>query len=160
MNSTPRQRFLSYVRNHQNSRSIVSPFLPNPGVIKATLQFFNMPLTGNDIQNEIQLAKHLDYEPMFMAELTNLIFNWQVDESCSNAEYELSVIQTSKGEWVRTFPRKEIQWNDDVLCPVQTEKDHEFFVAVCEQVGDQAEKFRQYYRQFRQRVGEDGVIVL
>lgn len=160
MNSTPRQRFLSCVRDHQNSRSIVSPFLPHPGVIKSTLQYLNLPLTGNDIQNEIRLARYLDYEPMFMAEMTNLIFNWQVDESCSNDQFEISVIPTPKGEWVRHFPRKEIQWNDDVLCPVQTEKDHEFFVAVCEQVGDQAEKIRQYYRQLRQRVGEDGVIVL
>jgi hypothetical protein len=160
MNSSPRQRFLSNVRNHQNSRSIVSPFLPNPAVIKSTLQYLNLPLTGNDIQNEIRLARHLDYEPMFMAELTGLIFNWQVDESRSDDQFETSVIPTPKGEWVRTFPRKEIQWNDDVLCPVQTEKDHDFFVAVCEQVGDQAEKIRQYYRQFRQRVGEDGVIVL
>lgn len=70
------------------------------------------------------------------------------------------MIPTLKGEWVRKFPRKEIQWNDDALCPVQTEKDHERFVAVCEQVGDQAETIRQYYRQFRQRVGENGVIVL
>jgi hypothetical protein len=160
LNSTSRQCFLSYVRNHQNSRSIVSPFLPNPGVIKSTLGYLNLPYTEDDIQNEILLSKHLDYEPMFMAELTNLIFNWQVDESRSDDQFEISAIQTPKGEWLRRFPRKEIQWNDDVLCPVQKEKDHEFFVAVCEQVGDQAEKIRQYYRQFRQRVGEDGVIVL
>lgn len=160
MNSTRRQRFLSYVRNPQNARPIVSPFLPNPGVIKSTLQYLNLPVGADDIQNEILLASHLDYEPMFMAELTNLIFDWQVDESRSDDQFEISVIQTPKGEWVRKFPRKEIQWNDDVLCPVQTEKDHEFFVAVCEQVGDQAEKIRQYYRQFRRRVGEDGVIVL
>lgn len=160
MKSTPRQRFLSYVRNHQNSRSIVSPFLPNPGVIQQTLKYLNLPVTTDDVKNEIQLARHLDYEPMFMAELTNLIFNWQIDASRSNDQFEVSVIPIPKGEWVRKFPRKEIQWNDDVLCPVQTEKDHEFFVAVCEQVGDKAEKIRQYYRQFRQRVGEDGVIVL
>ena len=160
MNLTPRQRFLSYVRNHQNSRSIVSPFLPNPGVIKSTLQYLNLPYAEDDIQNEILLARHLDYEPMFMAELTNLIFNWQVDEFRSDEKFETSVIQTPKGEWTRRFPRKEIQWNDDVPCPVQNEKDHEFFVAVCEQIGDQEEKIRQYYRQFRQRVGEDGVIVL
>ncbi len=160
MNLTPRQRFLSYVRNHQNARAIVSPFLPNPGVIRQTLQYLNLPVTIDDIKNEILLSKHLDYEPMFMAELSNLIFNWQVDESRSDDQFEVSAIPTPRGEWVRKFPRKEIQWNDDVLCPVQTEKDHEFFVAVCEQVGDQAEQIRQYYRQFRQRVGEDGVIVL
>ncbi|MCI0495717.1 hypothetical protein L0Z72_12000 [candidate division KSB1 bacterium] len=160
MNASPRQRFLSFVRDHNNQRPVVSPFLPNPGVIRQTLQHLNLPVTADDIQNEILLSKHLDYEPMFMAELTGLIFNWQVDESRSDDQFETSVILTPKGEWVRTFPRKEIQWNDDVLCPVQTEKDHEFFVAVCEQVGDQAEKIRQFYRDFRQRVGEDGVIVL
>jgi len=160
MNLTSRHRFLSYVLRHESERPVVSPFLPNPGVIKQTLQYLNLPVTADDIQNEIMLAKQLDYEPMFMAELTGLIFNWQVDESRSDDQFEVSVIPTPKGEWVRCFPRKEIQWNDDVLCPVQMEKDHEFFVAVCEQVADQEEKIRQYYRQFRQRVGEDGVIVL
>lgn len=81
MNPTPRQRFLSYVRNHQNACLIVSPFLPNVGVIKSTLHYLNLPVEADDIQKEIRLAKYLDYKPMFMAELTNLIFNWQVDES-------------------------------------------------------------------------------
>jgi len=160
MNSTPRQRFLSYVRNHTNKRPIVSPFLPNPSVIKQTLEYLNLPFTEHDIQNEIRLAKELDYEPMFMAEMTNLIFNWKVYESRSDDKFEVSVIQTPKGEWVRHFPRKEIQWNDDAQCPVQTEQDHEFFVAVCEQVGELETEIRNYYRQFRQRVDEDGVIVL
>lgn len=160
MSSSARQRFLAFVRDCKNSRPVVSPFLPNPGVIKATLQHLSLLLTDDDIKNEIVLAKHLDYEPMFMAEMTNLIFNWQIDESRSNNEFEVSVIQTPIGEWVRRFPRKEIQWNDDAQCPVQTEGDHKLFVAVCEQVGELEPEIRQYYRQFRQRVGEDGVIVL
>ncbi len=160
MNSSPKKRFLAFVCDPKNSRSVVSPFLPNPTVIKATLEYLKLPVSGDDIKNEILLSKHLDYEPMFMAEMTNLIFNWQVDEFRSDGKFEISVIQTPKGEWVRCFPRKEIQWNDDVPCPVQTEKDHKLFVTVCEQVGDQAEKIRQYYRQFRQKVSEDGVIVL
>lgn len=139
---------------------MVSPFLPHPEVIRATLQYLARPSTDDDIQNEIRLAQALDYEPMFMAELTNLIFNWQVDASDSDDQFEVSVIQTPQGEWRRRFPRKAIQWNDDVLCPVQTEKDHALFVAVCEQVGTQAEKIRHYYRALRQRVGDDGVIVL
>lgn len=158
--SSPRQRFLSYVHNHTNQRPIVSPFLPNAGVIKQTLKHLNLPVTKDDIDNEIRLAKALDYEPMFMAELTGLIFNWQVDESRSNDKFEVSVIQTPKGKWVRRFPRKEVQWNDDALCPVQTEQDHEFFIAVCEQVGERETEIREYYRQFRHRVDEGGVIVL
>ncbi|UCE05100.1 MAG: hypothetical protein JSW07_15970 [bacterium] len=160
MISTPRQRFLSYVRNHNNQRPIVSPFLPNPGVIQQTIKYLNLPVTKDDIENEIRLARELDYEPMFMAELTGLIFNWQVDVCRSDDEFEISVIQTPKGEWVHRFPKKEIQWNDEIQSPIQTEQDHEFFVAACEQVAERETEIREYYRQFRQRVGEDGVIVL
>ena len=160
MNSTPRQSFLSYVRHHNNQRPVISPFLPNPDVIQQTLKYLNLPVTKDDIENEIRLSKELDYEPMFMAELTNLIFNWQIDASRSDVQFETSVIHTPEGDWVRRFPKKEIQWNDDAQCPVQAEQDHEFFVAVCEQVDERETEIREYYRQFRQRVGEEGVIVL
>lgn len=160
MNTTPRKRFLNYVKSNGKTRPIVSPFLPSPEVIKTTLEYLNLPVADDPIHNEITLSRSLDYEPMFMADITGLIFNWQVDESRSDAEYQVSVIRTAKGEWIRRWPRKEIHWNDDVQCPVQSEADHEFFVAVCEQVGDLEKSIRRYYRQFRKNVGEDGVIVL
>ncbi len=160
MNPTPRQRFLNYVTTNGATRPVVSPFLPSHSVIKSTLEYLKLPITNDPIQDEITLARHLDYEPMFMAEMTGLIFNWDVDESRSDEGYQVSFIRTAKGEWLRRWPRKEIQWNDDVQCPVQTEADHEMFVAVCEQVWDLEDSIRHYYRQFRKNVGEDGVIVL
>ncbi len=41
-----------------------------------------------------------------------------------------------------------------------TEKDHAMFVSVCEQVGENEAVIRDYYRRWRQKVGEDGVIVI
>lgn len=157
---SPRQRFLSYVRAFEGALPIVSPFLPNRDVIKQSLAYLGLPVTDDEVQNEILLARTLDYEPMFMTDLSGLIFPWQVDESRSDDEYEISVIPTTKGDWVRRFPRREISWNEDALCPVQTEADHQKLVLVCEQVDESEQEIRAYFRRWRQRVGDQGVIVI
>lgn len=160
MNTTQRRRFLNFIKNPKQSKPIVSPFLPHEDVIKKSLEYLNLPFSENKIQNEILLSQKLDYEPMFMTDCPELIFNWQVDEERSDENFEISVIQTEEGEWIRKFPQKEISWNEDAPRPVQTEEDHKKFVLVCEQIGDRESVIRNYYRTFRSEVGENGVLVL
>jgi len=157
--TSPRQKFVNYVRADQPTGGVISPFLPDAGVIRNTLLQLRQPVTDDFIQNEIRLSQILNYQPMFMTELSGLIFNWQVDAARSDAATEVSVIPTRKGEWIRRFPRGEVHWNDAMPCPVQTEADHAFLILVCEQVGDREAEIRNYFRTFRQRVGENGVIV-
>ena len=160
MDASPRQRFLSYVRAPEGARPIVSPFLPKPDVVERTLIHLGLPIAGDGVENESLLARTLDYEPMFMTDLPGLIFPWQMDESRSDHAFEVSVIPTPKGDWVRRVPRRETSWNDEAGCPVRTEADHEMLVSVCEQVGDREHGIREYFRRWRRRVGEAGVIVI
>jgi hypothetical protein len=160
MTPSPRQRFLSFVRDPANSSPVVSPFLPHPDVIRETLAYLHLPLTDDAVENEIRLAQELRYEPMFMTNCSELIFNWRTDESRSTGDTTFRSISTPKGEWTWQAPRKEVPWNDDADCPVQTQRDHQMLIAVCEQVSDREEEIRQYFRSWRERVGEDGVIVM
>jgi hypothetical protein len=160
MNLNARQRFLNYVRDPKGAAPVCSPFLPAPGVIEETLHFLGKPVLDDAVRNEISLSKHLGYEPMFMADLCGMIFNWQIDETRYDQEFEISVIQTAKGEWLRKSRRGHDMWNDDSGCPVLTEEDHKMFVLVCEQVGEREDEIRRYYRDWRKNVGENGVIVL
>lgn len=160
MNTSARQRFLSYVRRTSDSAHIVSPFLPHPEVVRSTLSWLHLPATGDAVADEIALSKHLGYEPMFMTDCAGLIFNWEIDEARSSETVATRVIRTSRGEWVRTSPREEIPWSDESGCPVITSHDHAMLVAACEQVGSQEQAIREYFRTWRERVGEDGVIVM
>jgi hypothetical protein len=160
MDSSPRQRFLSYVRDPRSSSPIVSPFLPHADVIDGTLRHLHLPVSADAVKNEAALAHALHYEPMFMTECSGLIFNWQIDESRSTADTALRVIATRKGEWTRTSPRAEIPWSDEAGCPVRTPADHDMLVCVCEQVGEREKEIREYFRSWRRQVGDDGVIVL
>ena len=160
MIASPRQRFLSYVRNPATSRPVISPFLPHPDVIRDTLNLLHLPVTDDPVNNEIRLSRDLGYEPMFMTDCGGLFFNWETDEDRSTPEMAFRTIMTPKGEWTWKAPRKVVPWSDEAACPVETERDHEFFVAVCEQAGNLEENMRAYFRSWRQRVGEDGVIVL
>ena len=157
---TPRQRFVSFVREARSNSAIISPFLPHPTVIRDTLKFLNLPVTPDSVQNEIKLSGKLDYVPMFMTELSGLIFPWEVDPARSNRDFEVSVLSTPHGDLIRRVPRKETSWNEDAPCPVQSEADHAKLVYICEQVHLQELKIREYYREWRHRVGEDGVIVI
>jgi hypothetical protein len=160
MSISPRQRFLSYVISAGTSAPVVSPFLPHPDVITETLRFLHLPVAGDGVTDEIRLAQHLGYQPMFMTECSGLIFNWRTDESRSTAERAFRVISTPKGEWTWLAPWKDAPWNDDAGCPVQTLRDHELLVAVCEQVSDRGGQIRDYFRDWRRKVGEEGVIVM
>jgi uroporphyrinogen-III decarboxylase len=122
--------------------------------------YLGLPVTGDFVVDEVVLSRALDYEPMFMTDCAGLIFPWQIDETRSDEENEVSVIPTSRGEWVRTIPRRSGLYGDESCYPVQTEADHAMLVAVCEQAEDQTPKIRAYFRQWRERVGEDGVIVI
>jgi len=160
MKLSPREHFLAYVKGESNLPAVVSPFLPAESVVRDTLTYLGHSPSADAVANEIQLACVLNYEPMFMTELSGLIFPWKVDEKRSDNEFEVAVIPTRKGDWIRRQPRKAISWNEDAPCPVQTEKDHEYLVLVCEQIADREPEIRQYYREWRQRVGEAGVIVI
>jgi hypothetical protein len=160
MSLSPRQRFISYVRNDGASAPVISPFLPHSDVIAATLRAVGLPVTGEPVADEIRLAQHLGYQPMFMTECSGLIFHWQTDESRSTPERAFRVISTPGGEWTWRAPRKDIPWNDDAGCPVQELRDHELLVAACAGVSDRESEIREYFRDWRRKVGEEGVIVL
>jgi hypothetical protein len=156
-----RQRFIDYVRRVPGARPIVSPFLPKPEVVEATLRYLGLPVQENDpIENEIRLARALDYEPMFMTDCTGLIFPWREDPSSSDSKWIISTIQTSKGTWTRRVSRALGEWGDDSGFPVKAEADHEMLVSVCKEVEKREAEIRQYFRRWRERVGEDGVIVI
>jgi hypothetical protein len=129
-------------------------------VIRDTLRRLRLEPGANEAKNEILLAQELKYEPMFMTFCSELIFNWEVDRTRSGEDFVFQVINTSKGEWTRRSPREDTPWHDDAGCPVQTPRDHDMLVAVCEQVGDRKDEIRDYFRQWRETVGEEGVIVL
>jgi len=158
--TTPRQRFLNYVRNPAGARPIVSPFLPYADVIERTLRHVGLPVTDDPVVNEVALSRALDYEPMFMIACDSFIFPWQIDESRSDAEYRTMMIQTPIGEWTRRVSRSLGEWGDESGFPVKTEADHAYIVAACSQVHERAGEIRAYYREWRQRIGEDGVIVI
>ena len=160
MSTSPRQRFLSYVRDPATSRPVISPFLPHQDVIRDSLALLHLPITDDPVKNEIQLSQELGYEPMFMTDCTGLIFNWSTDEDRSTQDIAFRTIITPKGEWTWNAPRKEMPWCDEAACPVETVRDHEMLVAVCEQVGNLEQQIRSYFRAWRQKVAEDGVIVL
>jgi hypothetical protein len=148
------------VRDPHSSAPVISPFLPDPSVVRETLRSLHQKITDDPVRNEIQLARELGYQPMFMTDCSGLIFNWKIDESRSSAERALRTIQTCQGEWAYEGARTAPPWHDGGPCPVQTPRDHAMLVAVCEQVGDRAPEIRDYFRTWRRTVGEDGVIVL
>jgi len=97
---------------------------------------------------------------MFMSGCADLIFPWKEDESRSNDEWIVSVLPTPAGEWVRQVSRKDGLFGDQTGFPVKTEADHRRLAMVCEQIEEREPEIRRYFREFRQRVGEDGVIVI
>jgi hypothetical protein len=119
-------------------------------------------LTATDdfVQNEILLSRALDFEPMFMTECPELIFPWKMDENRSDGRTVVSVIQTSKGEWMRSVSKDVGLWGDSSRFPVRTIDDHKMLQGVCEEIGDRGAAIREYFRSWRKRVGEDGVVVI
>jgi len=160
MSATPRERFLSFVKDPAGHRPVVSPFLPNAETVAACLRHLTLPVGDDPVQNEIALSRALDYEPMFMPDLAGLIFPWQKDDARSDEIWETHVIETPLGVWSRRFRAGNALWDEQSGCPVATARDHDFFVAVCQQVESRENEIRAYYRDWRTRVGEKGVLVL
>ena len=160
MSSTARQRFLDYVRRVPGARAVVSPFLLKPEVVEATLRHLGPPAMGDPIDDEIHLARALDYEPMFMTDCPGLIFPWREDEGRSDGEWVVSTIRTPNGLWERRVSRTLGEWGDDSGFPVKTEADHETLAQVCAAVPEREGEIRQYFRQWRERISEEGVIVI
>jgi len=161
MSQSARQRFLNYVRSVSGGRPVVSPFLPHPDVVRETLEFLGASAIGDDfVLNEIRLARALDYEPMFMTDCHGLIFPWVVDERCSDERWVVSVLNTHHGQWERRVSRALGEWGDDSGFPVKTEEDHKILQQVCAEIGGREAEVRRYFRQWRERVGEEGVIVI
>jgi len=52
------------------------------------------------------------------------------------------------------------EWGDESGFPVQTEADHELILAACAEVPRRESEIRSYFRDYRGRVGDDGVIVI
>ena len=155
-----RQRFLDYVRRVPGARPVVSPFLPKPELISRTLGHLGLSDSHDYIDNEIRLSQELDYEPMFMTDCAGLIFPWKEDRSRSDDDWSVSILPTPAGEWARRISRRGGLFGDEAGFPVRTESDHEKLVMVCQQVEEKESHIRSYYREFRQRVGEGGVIVI
>ena len=72
--TSPRKRFLDYVRRVPGAEPVVSPFLPKPLLLEKTLRYLKLPTGQNEVENEIRLAQALNYEPMFMIDMAGLIF--------------------------------------------------------------------------------------
>jgi hypothetical protein len=138
----------------------VSPFLPHATVIAAVLRLLGLPVADDPVVNEVAAARSLGYEPMFMTDFEALLFPWKEDAERSDAETVVSVIQTGSETWVRRSSRKQGVWGDEDAFPVQAAADHEKLQAVCAAVPGRAAEITHYFREWRNRVGEDGVIVM
>ncbi len=158
--NTARERFLDYVRTQGKTRPVVSPFLPLPDVVIAACGHLGLPVKDDYIANEVAVAKALDYEPMFMSAMHELIFPWREDETRSDEENITYVIDTPEGEWTNEVSRAYGMWGDESGFPVRTEEDFDKLVVACRYVGEREDWIREYFRDFRSRVGEDGVIVI
>lgn len=158
--NTPRQRFLDYVRRKPGARPVISPFLPKPELMTNTLRYLGLPCSEDAIENEIVLARELDYEPMFYAPCTQFMFPWCEDDELSSSSMRVWVLDTPAGKWIREIPRGRELYGDETNFPIKTAADHDKLVASCELVVEHAHEIRTYYRAWRERVGESGVILI
>lgn len=123
--TTPRQRFVDYVRRVPGAAPIVSPFLPKPELLEKTLRALHLPVGQDPMDDEIRLSRALDYEPMFMIDLQGQLYG--------NDLAALPLVTTEAGLY-------------DLAARLQ-------------RVAEREPAIRQFYRQWRERIGEDGVIV-
>ncbi len=123
----PRQRFLDFVRRAPAAEPIVSPFLPKPELLEATLRSLHLPLGQDPVENEIRLSRALHYEPMFMIDSSEQMFPPEPGG-------EASLIQNEAGIYR--------------------------LIARCQQVGERQAAIHQHYHTWRERIGEEGVIVI
>jgi len=125
--TSPRQRFLDYVRRVPGAAPIVSPFLPKPELLEKTLRYLNLPAGSDAVENEIALSHAMHYEPMFMTDLGGLIFP--------------------------STPEQPAQ-------PVTDESGLRELVRACQRVNEREAEIHFYYRQWREKVSDEGVIVI
>ena len=157
---TARRRFLDYVRAPTEHRPVVSPFLPKPDVVENTLRHLGLPPTGDAVADEIALGRAVDYEPMFMVGCTQFIFPWELDPSGSGADIVRYVLPTAAGTWTKSLPRGLGMGTTEASFPVQTEADHAYFQSACADVPQRETQIRAFFRQWRHKVADDGVIVI
>ena len=157
---TARRRFIDYVRSPAEHRPVVSPFLPKPDVLEATLQHVGLPTTGDAVGDEIALSRAVDYEPMFMVGCTQFIFPWEIDEQGSDKDRVCYTLPTEAGTWTKRLPRGMVMGSTEASFPVQTEEDHLYFQSACLSVVQREEQIRTFFRQWRRKVADDGVIVI
>ena len=158
---SPRRRFLDHVRAPADHRPPVSPFLPKPDVVAATLEHLSVAPTGDAVLDEIALARAVDLEPIFMVGCTQFIFPWRADEpQTGDADTVRYILPTAAGTWSKRLPRGLAMGSTEASFPVQTEQDHAFFQAACADVTGREPQIRDFFRQWRRTVGDDGVIVI
>jgi len=157
---TPRRRFLDFVRSPRDHRPPLSPFLPYPDVVAGTLQLLGRSPAGDPVADEIALARALDYEPMFMVGCTQFIFPWAPDEAASDEHTVLYTLPTSAGTWTRRVPRGMGLGSFEASFPVQSAQDHAYFQAACRDAALRQPQMREFFRQWRAKVGDEGVIVI
>lgn len=157
---TARRRFLDFVRDPRGHRPPLSPFLPYPDVVAGTLGLLGITPSGDGVADEISLARALDYEPMFMVGCTQFIFPWAADEAGSDPESVLYTLPTSAGTWTRRVPRGMGLGSFEASFPVQTGEDHAYFQAACRDLEGRETQMRDFFRQWRTKVGDEGVIVI
>jgi uroporphyrinogen-III decarboxylase len=138
----------------------VSPFLPHPDVVSGTLRHLGLPATGDAVADEIRLARELDYEPMFMTDCPGLLFPWREDPRQSDADSVVSTLSAGGRTWRKRVSRRLGEWGDESGFPVRTEADHELILAACADVPRRMAEIRDYFRVWRARVGDGGVIVI
>jgi len=125
--STPRQRFLDFVRHVPGAPPIVSPFLPKPELLEKTLRCLHLPVSGDSVQDEIVLSRALHYEPMFMIDLAGQIFPPDDHGNRPQVRDENGMLE---------------------------------LIEECRRVVEREQPIRRFYRGWRERIGEDGVIVI
>lgn len=160
MKPSPRERFLACVRGAPGARPAVSPFLPHPEVVTGALRLMGLPCDGDAVADEIRLARSLGYEPMFMTDCPGLLFPWREEPGLSDEDAIVSSLEAGGRTWYKRVSRRLGEWGDESGFPVRTESDHELILACCEETPRREEELRRYFRGWRRRVGDDGVIVL
>lgn len=89
-----------------------------------------------------------------------MVFPWQEDLERSSTAKSVWSIQTAAGEWVREIPGNRKATGDEANFPLKNRRNHDQRVASCKQVIYRKEAIREYFRMWRERVGDNGVIII
>ena len=140
---------------------MVSPFCPHRDVVNAALATLKLPVSDDAFRNEMHLAKETDYEPMVFAPCSSLIFPWKEDPDQSDRNTVVSVLPTSRGDWIMRVPKETGQWGGcDSQFPVRGQADFALFIQACEDVGEKKDTIKETFKALRQKVKDDAVILI